>query len=179
MLSNLEILISENDIQTRVNELAKQISNDYKEKDLVMLCVLKGGVMFMADLAKQITVPLVMEFLVVSSYGNDTKSSGKVSVLNDLSGTIKGRDILIVEDIIDTGQTLNYLVQYLNTKEARTIKICTLLDKKEQRITNVNVDYIGFTVPNAFVVGYGLDYQQYYRNLPYIAVNNMISREES
>ena len=167
----LETLIGEEDIQRRIRELGAQISKDYEGREIVMLCVLKGGVMFMADLAKRVTVPMKMEFMAVSSYGNEYKSSGIVKIVKDLDESIDGKDLLIVEDIIDSGRTLSYLKNILEARKPNSIKICTLLDKPDQRVVDVEVDYVGFTIPDSFVIGYGLDYHQLYRNLPYIAVN--------
>ncbi len=168
---NLETLISEEQLQARIKELGKQISKDYEGKELVILCILKGGVMFMTDLVKHITVPLKMEFMVVSSYGDEYKSSGLVKILKDLDEPIQGKHVLIVEDIIDSGRTLNYLKKMLSERKPESLKLCTLLNKEEQRETDVEVEYTGFKVGDEFVIGYGLDYKQYYRNLPYIAVN--------
>ncbi|MGL6173478.1 MAG: hypoxanthine phosphoribosyltransferase [Cellulosilyticaceae bacterium] len=168
---NLETLISEEDIQRRIEELGAQISKDYEGKEIIMLCVLKGGVMFMTDLSKRVTVPMKMEFMAVSSYGDEYKSTGVVKIIKDLDEPIEGKDILIVEDIIDSGRTLSYLKNILEGRNPNSIKICTLLDKPEQRVVDVDVDYIGFTIPDSFVIGYGLDYQQFMRNLPYIAIN--------
>lgn len=168
---NLETLISEEELQARIKELGKQLSKDYEGKELVILCILKGGVMFMTDLVKHITVPLKMEFMVVSSYGDEYKSSGLVKILKDLDEPIQGKHVLIVEDIIDSGRTLNYLKKMLSERKPESLKLCTLLNKEEQRETEVEVDYTGFKVGDEFVIGYGLDYKQYYRNLPYIAVN--------
>ena len=168
----LETLIAEEDLQKRVKELGAQITKDYEGKEIIVLCVLKGGVMFMTDLVKHIQVPMKMEFMVVSSYGDEYKSSGVVKILKDLDEPIQGKHVLIVEDIIDSGRTLKYLNAILKERGPASIKICTLLDKVEQkRQTNVDVAYIGFEIGNEFVIGYGLDHQQYYRNIPYIAVN--------
>ncbi|MGL4362868.1 MAG: hypoxanthine phosphoribosyltransferase [Cellulosilyticaceae bacterium] len=167
----LETLISEQDLQRRIKELGSTISKDYEGKEIVMLCVLKGGVMFMTDLSKHITVPMKMEFMATSSYGDAYESSGIIKILKDLDEPIYGKHIIIVEDIIDSGRTLSYLKKLLEDRNPKSIKICTLLDKPDQRVVDVDVDYIGFTIPNSFVIGYGLDYKQYYRNLPYIAVN--------
>ncbi|MGL4800148.1 MAG: hypoxanthine phosphoribosyltransferase [Cellulosilyticaceae bacterium] len=171
MMLNLETLINEQDLQRRIEELGEQISRDYEGKEIIMLCVLKGGVMFMTDLAKRVSVPMKMEFMAVSSYGDEYKSSGIVKILKDLDEPIDGKDVLIVEDIIDSGRTLSYLKNLLESRNPKSVKICTLLDKPDQRVVDVDVDYIGFTIPDSFVIGYGLDYQQFYRNLPYIAVN--------
>ena len=167
----LDTLISEDELQARIAELGSQISKDYEGKELVVLCILKGGVMFMTDLVKHITVPLKMEFMVVSSYGDEYKSSGLVKILKDLDEPIEGKNVLIVEDIIDSGRTLSYLSKLLGERRPESLKICTLLNKEEERVADVAVDYTGFKVGNEFVIGYGLDYKQYYRNLPYIAVN--------
>nr|WP_302595840.1 hypoxanthine phosphoribosyltransferase [uncultured Cellulosilyticum sp.] len=168
---NLDTLISEEQLQGRIKELGAQISKDYAGKEIIVLCILKGGVMFMTDLVKHIDVPLKMEFMVVSSYGDEYKSSGVVKVLKDLDEPIVGKHVLIVEDIIDSGRTLSCIQKMLQERGAESIKLCTLLDKKEERVTDVHVDYVGFPIGNEFVIGYGLDYKQYYRNLPYIAVN--------
>lgn len=168
---NLETLISEEELQRRIAELGEQISKDYEGEEITVLCVLKGGVMFMTDLAKRISVPLKMEFMAVSSYGNEYKSTGVVKIIKDLDEPIDGKHVLIVEDIIDSGRTLSYLKNILIGRNPSSIKICTLLDKPEQRVVDVEVDYVGFTIPDSFVIGYGLDYHQLYRNLPYIAVN--------
>ncbi len=168
---NLDTLISEEQLQVRIKELGAEISKDYAGKEIIVLCILKGGVMFMTDLVKHINVPLKMEFMVVSSYGDEYKSSGIVKVLKDLDEPIIGKHVLIVEDIIDSGRTLSCIQKMLQERGAESIKLCTLLDKKEERITDVHVDYVGFPIGNEFVIGYGLDYKQYYRNLPYIAVN--------
>lgn len=163
-------LISEEDMFKRIEILGKQISKDYKGKEIAAICVLKGGVMFMADLVKHIDVPLSMDFMAVSSYGNETSSTGVVKIIKDLDESIEGKEVLIVEDIIDSGRTLSYLVNILQDRNPNSIKICTLLDKPERRIVNVDVDYVGFEIPDKFVIGFGLDYMQLYRNLPYIAV---------
>ena len=168
---NLETLISEEKLQARIAELGAQISKDYEGKELVVLCILKGGVMFMTDLVKHITVPLKMESMVVSSYGDEYKSSGLVKIIKDLDEPIHDKNVLIVEDIIDSGRTLAYLTKMLGERKPASLKLCTLLNKEEERVTDVKVDYTGFKVGNEFVIGYGLDYKQYYRNLPYVAVN--------
>ena len=167
----LETLISEDELQKRIRELGAQITKDYEGQEIIVLCILKGGVMFMTDLVKHIQVPLKMEFMVVSSYGDAYKSSGVVKILKDLDEPIEDKHILIVEDIIDSGRTLRYIQSILKERGPKSIQICTLLDKVEQRETNVEVAYTGFTVGDEFVIGYGLDYKQYYRNIPYIAVN--------
>ena len=168
---NLETLISEEALQARIKELGAQISKDYEGKELVILCILKGGVMFMTDLVKHINVPLKMDFMVVSSYGDEYKSSGVVKIIKDLDEPILDKNVLIVEDIIDSGRTLSYLTKILGERKPESLKLCTLLDKEEERVADVKVDYTGFKIGNEFVIGYGLDYKQYYRNLPYVAVN--------
>ena len=168
---NLETLISEEELKTRIAELGSEINNDYEGKEIVVLCILKGGVMFMTDLVKHMTVPLKMEFMVVSSYGDEYTSSGVVKIIKDLDESIKDKHVLIVEDIIDSGRTLAYIRQMLSEREPASLKMCTLLNKEETREVHVEVEYEGFKIGNEFVIGYGLDYKQYYRNLPYIAVN--------
>jgi hypoxanthine phosphoribosyltransferase len=165
-----EILIPEDELQNRIKELGRQITEDYKGKDLVLVCVLKGAIMFMSDLSKYIDLPLTMDFMAVSSYGSSTQSSGVVKIIKDLDASIEGKDVLIVEDIIDTGLTLSYLVENLKSRGPKSVKICTLLDKPNKRKADVAYDYKGFTVPDEFVVGYGLDYAEKYRNLPYISI---------
>ncbi|HOA79751.1 MAG TPA: hypoxanthine phosphoribosyltransferase [Defluviitaleaceae bacterium] len=169
-MEHLDILISEEEIKKRVKELAKEITKDYKGKDLCLICVLKGAIMFMVDLAKEIDLLLEMDFMAVSSYGNEKTSSGVVKIIKDLDEPIEGKHVLIVEDIIDSGRTLSYLVKILKDRKPASIRICTLLDKPEKRLTDVKVDYVGFTIEDKFVLGYGLDYMQKYRNIPYIAV---------
>lgn len=163
-----EILISEEEIQKRVKELGNEISLDYHNKNLMVVGILKGAVIFMADLVKNIKLPITMDFMAVSSYGSSTISTGEVRIIKDLDFSVEGKDILIVEDIIDTGLTLNYLTDNLKKRGASSVKICTLLDKVERRTVGVQVDYLGFEIPDEFVVGYGLDYAEQYRNLPYV-----------
>lgn len=165
-----EILVSYDEIQKRVKELGQQITQDYKGKDLMLIGVLKGAFVFLGDLIKNIEIPLTIDFMAVSSYGNSTESSGVVRILKDLEGSIEGKDILIVEDIIDTGLTLNYLVNNLKSRGANSVKICTLLDKPERRLIEVELAYKGFDIPDEFVVGYGIDFAEGYRNLPDICV---------
>jgi hypoxanthine phosphoribosyltransferase len=168
MSGEIQVLISQEELMTRIKVLGEQISKDYIGKEVHLICVLKGGVMFMSDLSKEITTPVTMDFMAVSSYGAETSSSGIVKIVKDLDETIEGKDVIIVEDIIDSGRTLSYLVQILKDRKPSSIKICTLLDKPDRRIVDVEVDYIGFSIPDLFVLGYGLDYEQRYRNLPYI-----------
>jgi hypoxanthine phosphoribosyltransferase len=166
-----EVLVSEDRIQARVRELGAQISADYANRRLTLVSVLKGSLPFMADLMRSITLPLRIDLMEVSSYGGSTtESSGLVRILKDLSASIEGEDVLICEDIIDTGLTLNYLVRYLNGKKPASMRICTLLDKPARRLVEIPVDYTGFTIPDQFVVGYGLDYGELYRNLRFVGV---------
>lgn len=165
-----EILIDENSLNDIVKRLGKQISEDYKDKNLFMVSVLKGSVIFMADLMRNITIPCNIDFMSVSSYGGGTKSSGVVKIIKDLDKDISGKDLLIVEDILDSGKTLNYIQDILLARNPSSIRICTLFDKPERREVDLFAEYVGCQVPNEFIVGYGLDYNEYYRNLPYIGV---------
>lgn len=169
-MAKIDVLISEEELTKRIQELGAEISKDYADKEISMICVLKGGVMFMTDLAKEIEPLMSMDFMAVSSYGNETSSSGIVKIVKDLDEPIEGKDVLIVEDIIDSGRTLSYLVKVLEDRNPSSIKIVTLLDKPDRRVVDVDVKYVGFTIPDEFVLGYGLDYQQNYRNLPYIGI---------
>lgn len=170
MINDIEkILLSEEDLKSIVERLGKEISNDYKDKNLVLVSVLKGSVVFMADLMRAITVPCVIDFMSVSSYGSDTRTSGVVKIIKDLDAeVVNGADLLIVEDILDSGVTLEYLMKVLSVRNPKSIKICTLLDKPERRKAKVFADYAGAQIPDAFVVGYGLDYDEKYRNLPFV-----------
>lgn len=168
MEDNIKVLLTEEEVDTRIRELGEQISRDYAGKKVHLICVLKGGVFFMCELAKRISVPVSMDFLSVSSYGNGTSSSGAVKIIKDLDESIEGEEVLIVEDIIDSGNTIHYLVEILYKRQPKSIRICTLLDKPDRRVADVHVDYCGFEIPDEFVVGYGLDYAQKYRNLPFI-----------
>ena len=171
MAETVKVLVPEEDVAKRIKELGEQISKDYAGKEVHLICILKGGVFFMCELAKRITVPVTMDFMSVSSYGAGTKSSGIVKIVKDLDQSIEGRDVLVVEDIIDSGRTLSHLMKILNERKPSSICLCTLLDKPDRReVDDVNVDYTGFQVPDEFVVGYGLDYDQLYRNLPYVGV---------
>ena len=171
MEDKIRVLVSEEDVDKKIREIGEQISRDYAGKSVHLICVLKGGVFFMCELAKRISVPVSMDFMTVSSYGADTKSSGVVKIVKDLDEPLEGKDVIIVEDIIDSGRTLSYLVEVLKQRNPNSIHICTLLDKPERRVKKqVVVDYVGFEIPDEFVVGYGLDYAQKYRNLPYIGV---------
>lgn len=164
------ILLSEQDLNRKIFELGKQISEDYRGKDLLMVSVLKGSVIFMADLMRAVSIPCEIDFLAVSSYGTGAKTSGVVKIVKDLDIDLAGRDLLIVEDILDSGMTLSYIKQILLDRHPSSVRICTLLDKPERRQADIIPDYKGFEVPDEFVVGYGLDYAEHYRNLPYIGV---------
>jgi hypoxanthine phosphoribosyltransferase len=165
-----EILIPSDRLQARIAELGAEISRDYEGKDLLLLAVLKGSVLFLSDLMRRIEIPHAIDFMATSSYGAGMESSGAVRILKDLDAPIDGRNVLIVEDIIDTGRTLSYLKRLLAARQPRSLRICTLLNKPSRREVDVPVEYIGFDIPNKFVLGYGLDFVELYRNLPYIAV---------
>lgn len=168
MAETIKELFSEEAIDARIRELGAQISRDYAGKELHLICVLKASSFFTCELAKRITVPVYLDFMSVSSYGSETTSSGVVKIVKDLDSPLKGKDVIVVEDIVDTGHTLSYLMGMLKGREPASLRLCTLLDKPERRVAEVFVDYIGFTIPDKFIVGYGLDYDQKYRNLPYI-----------
>jgi hypoxanthine phosphoribosyltransferase len=166
-----EVLITEQQIQAKVKELGERLSSDYADEQLTLVSVLKGSLPFMADLMRAISVPVQIDLMEVSSYGGAaTETSGLVRILKDLSSSIAGRDVIIVEDIIDTGLTLNYLLRYLRGKNPRTLRVCALLDKPARRLVEIEIDYLGFTIPDQFVIGYGLDFAEFYRNLPFIGV---------
>lgn len=169
-METIRVLIPEADVDKKISEIGAQISKDYEGKQVHLICVLKGGVFFMCELAKRITVPVSMDFMSVSSYGDETKSSGVVRIVKDLDESLMDKEVIIVEDIVDSGRTLAYLKEMLMDRGPKSIKICTLLDKPSRRVKAVNVDYTCFSIPDEFVVGYGLDYDQKYRNLPYIGV---------
>ena len=169
-MEKIRVLLSEEEVNKKIGEVAAQINADYAGKSVHLICVLKGGVFFMCELAKRITVPVSMDFMSVSSYGDETKSSGVVRIVKDLDESLAGKHVIIVEDIVDSGRTLAYLKELLMGRGAADIKICTLLDKPSRRVKEVHVDYTCFAIPDEFVVGYGLDYAQKYRNLPYIGV---------
>lgn len=170
MAETIRVLVPEKEVDERIEALGRKISEDYAGKQIHLICILKGGVCFMCELAKRISVPVSMDFMCVSSYGDETSSSGIVRIAKDLDESIEGKDVLIVEDIIDSGRTLYYLMDVLQKRKPNSIRLCTLLDKPERRVKDVKVDYVGFNIPDEFVVGYGLDYAQKYRNLPYIGV---------
>lgn len=165
-----EVLISQEQIREKTKELGRRIAQDYEGKNPLLICVLKGGLMFLADLMREIHMPLEIDFMAVSSYGDATESSGVVRILMDLERNIRGRHVLIVEDIIDTGRTLNYIIENLHTRDPASIKVCTLLDKPARRLLDIPLDYVGFEIPDRFVIGYGLDFGEIYRNLPFVGV---------
>lgn len=170
MSEKIKVLLSEEEVDKKIKEIGEKISKDYEGKEVHLICILKGGVFFTCELAKRISVPVTMDFMSVSSYGDDTKSSGVVKIVKDLDQPLAGKEVLIVEDIIDSGRTLSYLIEILKGRNPNSIRICTLLDKPERRVKDVEVDYCCFNIPDEFVVGYGLDYAQKYRNLPFIGV---------
>ena len=165
-----EILISAEELQNKVAELGRQISEDYRGRDLLLICLLRGAVVFLSDLIRAIDIPLEMDFIAISSYGNSTRSSGVVRLVMDLKSNITDRNVLIVEDIVDTGRTLAYILDNLRTRRPADVKVCALLSKPSRREVPVKLDYLGFEIPDKFVVGYGLDYAEGYRNLPFIGV---------
>lgn len=170
MSERITVMISKEDLEARIQQLADKISSDYEGKQLHLICILKGSIFFTCELAKRMTIPVTFDFMSVSSYGNDTKTSGVVRLVKDLDEPIEGKDVLVIEDIIDSGRTLSYLLENMRNRKPESLRLCTLLDKPERRVTDVEVDYTGFEIPDEFVVGYGLDYAQKYRNLPYIGV---------
>ncbi|MGE0642714.1 MAG: hypoxanthine phosphoribosyltransferase [Nitrospira sp.] len=172
-------IVTQEQMRSRIRELGRQISTDYAGKDLVLIGVLKGAYAFFADLARAIRIPVRVDFIIVTSYGARSKTSGKVKLVTELTEKITGKDVLLVEDIVDSGLTVQYLTKALAKKKPKSIKICTLLSKPERRVVNVQVHYVGFRVQNEYVVGYGLDYQQKYRNLPYLAVLDPSSEPET
>ena len=170
MAEKIRVLIKEEDIEKRVREIADQINADYAGKTVTLICILKGSVFFTCELAKRLTIPVRLDFMSVSSYGSGTTSSGRVRIVKDLDESVEDKDIIVIEDIIDSGNTLSYLLNLLKSRGPRSIKLCTLLDKPDRRVVDVDVDYTCFEIPDEFVVGYGLDYDQKYRNLPYVGV---------
>lgn len=168
----ISVLISEEEVDRKIAELGEQISKDYEGEQLHIITVLKGGVFFSCELSKRITLPVSLDFMSVSSYGDATKSSGVVKIVKDLDEPIKEKNVLVVEDIVDSGRTLSYLLDYLKARDPKSLKLCTMLDKPSRRVVPVHVDYTAFEIPDEFVVGYGLDYAQRYRNLPYIGKVN-------
>lgn len=170
MADKINVLLTEQEVDEKIKAIGKKISEDYAGKEVHLICILKGGVFFMCELAKRITIPVSLDFIDVSSYGDNTVSSGVVKIIKDLDEPLENKNVIIVEDIIDTGRTLHYLIEILKKRNPASLKLCTLLDKPERRLVDVHVDYVGFNIPDKFVVGYGLDYAQKYRNLPYIGV---------
>lgn len=170
MAEHVRVMLTEEEVDAKINEIGKKISEDYAGKQVHLICVLRGGSFFMCELAKRITVPVSLDFMSVSSYGGDTKSSGVVKIVKDLDDPLKDKHVIVVEDIVDSGRTLSYLMELLEQRGPKSLALCTLLDKPERRVIDVNVDYTGFQIPDEFVVGYGLDYDQRYRNLPYIGI---------
>lgn len=165
-----EVLITDEQIREKTAELGRQLSEDYRGKNPLLICVLKGGLMFLADLMREMHIPVEIDFMAVSSYGDATESSGVVRILMDLDRNIRGRHVLIVEDIIDTGRTLSYIMENLRTRGPASVKVCTLLNKPARRVLDIPIDYVGFEIPDRFVIGYGLDYGEIYRNLPFVGV---------
>ena len=167
-MEEIKTLIDEQKLQSRISEIAKQIEEEYKGKEITLICILKGSIFFTVDLAKKINGDVRLEFIRVSSYGEGTESSGEIKMKLDLKDSIQGKDVIVIEDIIDTGRTLSYLLEYLKMKDPNSVKLCALLDKPDRRVVDVKVDYTGFQIPDKFVIGYGLDYDEKYRNLPYV-----------
>lgn len=170
MSEHINVLLPEEEVDARIQAMGEQISRDYAGKQVHLICVLKGGSFFLCELAKRITVPVSLDFMSVSSYGGGTESKGVVKIVKDLDESIRDKDVLVVEDIVDSGRTLSYLLEMLRNRGPKSLRLCTLLDKPDRRVVDVDVDYTGFQIPDKFVVGYGLDYDQRYRNLPYIGV---------
>jgi hypoxanthine phosphoribosyltransferase len=171
-------IVTQEQMRARIRELGRQISTDYAEKNLVLVGVLKGAYAFYADLARAIRIPMRVDFIVVTSYGKRAKTSGKVKLVTELTENIKGQDVLLVEDIVDSGLTVQHLMKSLAKKKPRSLRVCTLLSKPDRRLVNVQVHYVGFKIPDQYVIGYGLDYQQQYRNLPYLAVLDQVGTDE-
>ena len=173
MADKIRVMISEEEIDAKIREIAAQITKDYEGKEVHLVCILKGSIFFTCELAKRIDLPVTLDFMSVSSYGDGTESSGRVKIVKDLDENIEGREVIVVEDIVDTGRTLYHLMEVLRVRKPASLKLCTLLNKPSRRVVEVDVDYTGFSIPDEFVVGYGLDFAQKYRSLPYIgAVEN-------
>ncbi len=170
MSEHINVLLPEEEVDARIQAMGEQISRDYAGKQVHLICVLKGGSFFLCELAKRITVPVSLDFMSVSSYGGGTESKGVVKIVKDLDESIRDKDVLAEEDIVDSGRTLSYLLEMLRSRGPKSLRLCTLLDKPDRRVVDVDVDYTGFQIPDKFVVGYGLDYDQRYRNLPYIGI---------
>ena len=170
MSERVRVLLSEEELDQRIAQIGQQISQEYAGESVHLICILKGSIFFTCELAKRITVPVTIDFMCVSSYGSSTVSSGVIQIKKDLDESIEGKNVIVIEDIIDTGRTLKYLLEDLTKRNPKTLRLCTLLDKPDRRVTDVKADYTGFEIPDEFVVGYGLDYDQRYRNLPYIGI---------
>lgn len=170
MAERVKVLLTEEEVDKRIRELGEQISKDYEGEEVHLVCVLRGSVFFTCELAKRITIPVSIDFMSASSYGSDTISSGVIKIVKDLEDSLMEKNVIVIEDIVDTGRTLSYLLKMLKERKPKSLRLCTLLDKPERRVTEVEVDYTGFQIPDEFVVGYGLDYAQKYRNLPYIGI---------
>ena len=170
MAERIKVMLTEEEVDAKIREIGEQISKDYEGKEVHLICVLKGGSFFMCELAKRITVPVSFDFMSVSSYGAGTSSSGVIKIVKDLDDSIMGKDVIVVEDIVDSGRTLSYLMELLKERKPASLRLCTLLDKPDRRVIQVPVDYTCFQIPDESVVGYGLDYAQKYRNLPYIGI---------
>jgi len=170
MADKINVLLTEEQVDARIKEIGAQITKDYAGEEVFFICTLKGASFFACELAKRVDLPLTIDFMAVASYGNGTQSSGEVRMIKDLDESIENKNVIVIEDIVDTGRTLSYLMEILKKRNPKTLKLCSLLDKPERRVTDIKADYTGFEVPDLFVVGYGLDYAQKYRNLPYIGV---------
>lgn len=170
MAEHIRMMLSEEEVDKQIQKIGDQISEDYAGKQVHLVCVLKGGSFFMCELAKRIKIPVSLDFMSVSSYGHETKSSGVVKIVKDLDEPLTGKNVIVIEDIVDSGRTLSYLLEMLDKRGPESLALCTLLDKPDRRVVDVKVNYTGFQIPDEFVVGYGLDYDQKYRNLPYIGV---------
>lgn len=170
MAERVKVLLTEEEVDKRIRELGEQISKDFEGEEIHLVCVLRGSVFFTCELAKRITLPVSIDFMSASSYGSDTISSGKIKIVKDLEDSLMEKNVIVVEDIVDTGRTLSYLLKLLSERKPKSLRLCTLLDKPDRRVAEVDVDYTGFQIPDEFVVGYGLDYAQKYRNLPYIGI---------
>ena len=174
MKEKIRIMLTEQEVNEKIAQIAARISEDYAGESVHLICVLKGSIFFTCELAKRITLPVTLDFMSVSSYGNGTESSGNVRINKDLDEPLDGKNVLVIEDIIDSGRTLSYLMDNLGARNPKSLRLCTLLDKPDRRVTNIQVDYTGFVIPDEFVVGYGLDYAQKYRNLPFVGVVEFI-----
>lgn len=167
---HIEEYLSEEKVDARIREIGEQISRDYEGKEICLICILKGSIFYTCELAKRISVPVTLDFMQVSSYGGGTESSGTIKILKDLDESVEGKNVIVVEDIIDSGRTLSHLLKLIGSRNPESVKLCTLLDKPDRRVVEVPVDYVGFEIPDEFVVGYGLDYDQRHRELPYIGI---------